>query len=203
MQAYNTKLAERNDEPPGYYEYHGYTTDFYNASTSGHSEQPGYLPSTAYTPHSEYPPPPAYTPQPENTPLSEYPPQSGCPLQTGYPPLPGYPSEPSPVLQQPSQQQQQQQLQRQQQQESDTTEDQLKESVINIRRTIIATLFCCFPSGIVALVSAVKAYKMAKNGNLEGATRANNTAKQFIKLSHFAAFLAYILYVILILINFT
>uniref|UniRef100_A0A0L8FRR2 Interferon-induced transmembrane protein n=2 Tax=Octopus bimaculoides TaxID=37653 RepID=A0A0L8FRR2_OCTBM len=48
---------------------------------------------------------------------------------------------------------------------------------------ILVTLFCFCPTGIAAIIYADKANTLARTGNTAGAQEANNSARQFIKIS--------------------
>lgn len=62
--------------------------------------------------------------------------------------------------------------------------------------SILVTLFCCLPFGIAGILSASKVESLYRIGDFEGATRASNDAKKWIKFGFFGGLVVVILYII-------
>lgn len=60
--------------------------------------------------------------------------------------------------------------------------------------SIIATILCCLPSGIVSIVYSSKVNSEYNNGNYDGALKASRNAKTWIIVSAIAGSIFYILY---------
>jgi hypothetical protein len=61
---------------------------------------------------------------------------------------------------------------------------------------IIATLCCCLPGGIVAIIYATKVNSLWDQGDYEGARAAASTAKMWVNLSA----IAFVIYVVVVLV---
>lgn len=49
--------------------------------------------------------------------------------------------------------------------------------------SVLCTLFCCLPMGVMAIVSASKANDLAKKGDIQGALEAAGKAKTYCQIS--------------------
>ncbi len=62
--------------------------------------------------------------------------------------------------------------------------------------SILVTLFCCLPLGIVAIINASKVNSAYDSGNHEEAQKASNDAKKWMKYSLIAGVIVIVLYLI-------
>lgn len=65
-----------------------------------------------------------------------------------------------------------------------------------LAESILATLFCCLPFGIVGIIKASKVSSEYNRGNYAGAETASREAGKWTKLSFFIGLLAYLLYIV-------
>jgi predicted secreted protein len=63
--------------------------------------------------------------------------------------------------------------------------------------SILVTLFCCLPFGVVAIVNSSKVESHFYAGNIEAAERASKNAKTWVMWSFFPALVFWVLYFIL------
>ena len=66
---------------------------------------------------------------------------------------------------------------------------------------IIATLFCCPPCGIVAIVYAAQVDGKKSRGNIQGAMESAANAKKWVRISFYGAILLAVGYVVLALLG--
>lgn len=64
--------------------------------------------------------------------------------------------------------------------------------------SILVTLFCCLPLGIVGIINATKVESLFYAGNVEAANRASAEAKKWVKYGAIAGFVVIALYMILV-----
>ena len=64
--------------------------------------------------------------------------------------------------------------------------------------SILVTLFCCLPLGIVGIINAAKVDSRFETGNLEGAKRASADAKQYVTISFWIGIVGIIAYFFLV-----
>lgn len=64
--------------------------------------------------------------------------------------------------------------------------------------SILATLFCCLPFGIVAIVKSTKVQPLFFEGRYEEAREASRSAKKWVILAALSSVIVYILYVVFI-----
>ena len=64
--------------------------------------------------------------------------------------------------------------------------------------SILVTLFCCLPFGIVGIVNATKVSTLYNLGNIDGANQASANAKKWAMIGLICGIVVIILYVILI-----
>jgi hypothetical protein len=64
--------------------------------------------------------------------------------------------------------------------------------------SILVTLFCCLPFGIVGIINAAKVENRFRMGDLQGAKQASDEAGRWTKISFFVAIGGWILYMALI-----
>ncbi|MBK9577416.1 MAG: CD225/dispanin family protein [Fibrobacterota bacterium] len=50
-------------------------------------------------------------------------------------------------------------------------------------QSVLVTLFCCMPLGVMAIVSATKANELAKKGEVDEALAAADKAKTYLRMS--------------------
>lgn len=62
--------------------------------------------------------------------------------------------------------------------------------------SILVTLFCCFPFGIVGIINASKVNSQFIIGNIAGAEQASNDAGKWTKIGFFVGIAGWILYAI-------
>lgn len=67
--------------------------------------------------------------------------------------------------------------------------------------SILATLFCCLPFGIVGIINASKVESKFSAGDIEGAERASKEAGKWTKISFGIGIAGIIIYAILMLIG--
>lgn len=63
--------------------------------------------------------------------------------------------------------------------------------------SILVTLFCCMPLGVVAIVQASKVNSAWEAGNKDAAIKASNEAKKWLKWGIIGGVVSIVLYVIL------
>ena len=68
-----------------------------------------------------------------------------------------------------------------------------------LTHAILATLFCCMPFGIVAIVYAAKVSTQQALGDWEGATRASDSARMWCWISFACGLIGSILYLVFML----
>ncbi|TPN82354.1 CD225/dispanin family protein [Aquimarina algicola] len=66
--------------------------------------------------------------------------------------------------------------------------------------SILATLFCCLPLGVVAIINASKVNSAFDAGNYDEAQEASESAKKWMKYSIIAGVVGIVLYVILVVV---
>lgn len=66
-----------------------------------------------------------------------------------------------------------------------------------LTEAILATIFCCMPFGIVAIVYASQVVSFYKNGNYASAEDASNNAKKYINIALISGLIIIILNIIL------
>ncbi len=62
--------------------------------------------------------------------------------------------------------------------------------------SILVTLFCCLPFGIVGIVNAAKVNSLYASGNLEAAQQASATAAKWTKIGFIVGIVVIIVYAI-------
>jgi len=62
-----------------------------------------------------------------------------------------------------------------------------------LTESILVTVFCCLPLGIVAIINASKVEKEYHSGNYEAAQKASDEAKKFMKWGLIGSAIAYAL----------
>jgi hypothetical protein len=67
--------------------------------------------------------------------------------------------------------------------------------------SILVTLFCCLPLGIVGIVSAAKVESRFYSGDIEGAKRASEEAKKWTSISFWIGIAVLVIYFLILLIN--
>ena len=67
-----------------------------------------------------------------------------------------------------------------------------------LAESILVTLFCCLPLGIVGIINAAKVDSRYETGNIEGAKRASDDAKQYVTISFWIGIVGIIAYFIII-----
>jgi hypothetical protein len=67
--------------------------------------------------------------------------------------------------------------------------------------SILVTLFCCLPFGIVGIVFASKVESLYSSGNFDGATEASKNAKKWTSLGFWIGLAVIVLYVIFLIIT--
>jgi len=60
--------------------------------------------------------------------------------------------------------------------------------------SILVTIFCCLPLGIVGIINASKVNSAFENGDVEGANRAAAEAKKWVKYGFIAGLVVAVLY---------
>ena len=65
--------------------------------------------------------------------------------------------------------------------------------------SILVTIFCCLPFGIVGIVNAANVNSKWAAGDFEGAERASAEAKKWTKIGFIVGIVVIVLYVILVL----
>jgi len=65
--------------------------------------------------------------------------------------------------------------------------------------SILVTLFCCLPFGVVAIVNSSKVESHFYAGNIEASERASKNAKIWVMWSFFPALAFWVLYLLLML----
>ena len=68
---------------------------------------------------------------------------------------------------------------------------------------ILATIFCCWPFGIPAIVNAAKVNRLYMEGNIDAAYAASNNAKKWTIVSAIVGAVAITLYVILVIVAYS
>jgi hypothetical protein len=63
-------------------------------------------------------------------------------------------------------------------------------------KSILATIFCCWPFSIAGIINAAKVDKLFVMGDVEGAEEAARNAKKWTKISFFIGLSGWILYLI-------
>ncbi|WP_249213978.1 MULTISPECIES: CD225/dispanin family protein [unclassified Synechocystis] len=64
-------------------------------------------------------------------------------------------------------------------------------------QSILVTLFCCLPLGIVAIIKASEVNSRLASGDYEGAVKASNEAKKFCWWSFGAGIIFVVIYIVL------
>ena len=64
--------------------------------------------------------------------------------------------------------------------------------------SILATIFCCLPLGIVAIINASKVNSAFDSGNIAEAQKASENAKKWMKYAIIAGVVGTVLYIILV-----
>ena len=62
--------------------------------------------------------------------------------------------------------------------------------------SILVTLFCCLPFGIVGIVNAAKVNSLYASGNIEAAQQASATAAKWTKIGYIVGIVVIIVYAI-------
>jgi hypothetical protein len=65
--------------------------------------------------------------------------------------------------------------------------------------SILVTIFCCLPFGIVGIINAANVNTKWAQGDVEGAERASAEAKKWTKVGFIVGIVVVVLYVILVL----
>lgn len=73
----------------------------------------------------------------------------------------------------------------------------------NLVWAILATILCCWPFGIPALINAAKVEKYWQDGQKEKAIKAANKAKKWSIISAVSAILFWIIYIIIYIVFYT
>jgi predicted Zn finger-like uncharacterized protein len=87
-------------------------------------------------------------------------------------------------------------------------EDELDDTDVNIRRragevpnylvqSILVTLCCCWPFGIVAIINAAKVNSLLASGDYDGAVRASDAAQKWCWIAFVLGLIVNVLYVVL------
>ena len=63
--------------------------------------------------------------------------------------------------------------------------------------SILATLLCCLPFGVVGIINAAKVESLHRTGDVEGSLRASAAAKRWTTISFIVALVIYVIYGIL------
>ncbi|MDE5838453.1 MAG: CD225/dispanin family protein [Paramuribaculum sp.] len=69
-----------------------------------------------------------------------------------------------------------------------------------LAESILVTLFCCLPFGIVGIIKAASVDSLFKAGDYEGAQRASQAAGKWTKIGFFCGLAVYVIYFIIVLI---
>jgi hypothetical protein len=64
-------------------------------------------------------------------------------------------------------------------------------------KSILATIFCCWPFSIAGIINAAKVNHLFAMGDIEGAEEAARNAKKWTKISFFVGISCWLLYVII------
>jgi hypothetical protein len=64
--------------------------------------------------------------------------------------------------------------------------------------SILVTLFCCFPPGIVAIINASKVDSRYASGDFDGAQQASDEAKKWMKYALIGSVVFIVLYLIFV-----
>jgi t-SNARE complex subunit (syntaxin) len=67
-----------------------------------------------------------------------------------------------------------------------------------LAQSILVTLFCCLPLGIVAIIKASEVNSRLASGDYEGAVKASNEAKKFCWWSFGAGIIFIVIYFVLV-----
>lgn len=67
--------------------------------------------------------------------------------------------------------------------------------------SILVTLFCCLPFGIIGIIYATKVETLFYAGDIEGAKRASENAKTWTLLGFFIGLVVAVVYLLLIIIG--
>ena len=65
---------------------------------------------------------------------------------------------------------------------------------------ILATIFCCLPLGIAAIVYAAKVNSAYENGNIDEAHEASQNAAKWVKFSVIGGIIFYVIYIFIFVI---
>ncbi len=65
--------------------------------------------------------------------------------------------------------------------------------------SILATVFCCWPLGIPAIVNAAKVEGRFNRGDIEGANEASEQAKKYMQMSFWGGLIIGVIYLLLVL----
>jgi hypothetical protein len=66
-----------------------------------------------------------------------------------------------------------------------------------LTQSILATIFCCVPFGIVGIVNASKVESLYNSGDIDGAYQASKDAAKWVKLSFWLGLVGSIIYIII------
>ena len=64
--------------------------------------------------------------------------------------------------------------------------------------SILVTIFCCLPFGIVSIINAAQVDGKYSSGDIDGAQRSSDEAKRWLNYSIIAAVVGIVLYIILV-----
>ena len=67
-----------------------------------------------------------------------------------------------------------------------------------LTESILVTIFCCLPFGIVGILNANKVSTLFAHGSYEAAVESSNAAAKWTKIGFFLAIVGWILYFILV-----
>ncbi len=83
-----------------------------------------------------------------------------------------------------------------------TTENGFKETMPKtwLVESILVTLFCCLPLGIVGIINASNVTSKYEAGDVAGSQKASEEAKKWVKYGFFAGLAVAVLYIIFIVI---
>ena len=66
--------------------------------------------------------------------------------------------------------------------------------------SILVTIFCCLPFGIVSIINAAQVDGKYSSGDIDGAVRASDDAKKWVNYSVIGFIVAIVLYLLLLVI---
>lgn len=67
--------------------------------------------------------------------------------------------------------------------------------------SILVTILCCLPFGIVGIIHATKVESLWNTGQHEAATKAANDAAKWVKIGFFSGLAVYVIYILMMLLG--